>query len=760
MNNRLLIAAFVSICFLSGSCKISSGQGSRYDFSSLDSVIQGWVDKGYYPGASICVVKNDTVIFQKNYRDYTPDTKVYVASAGKWVAAAVIGAVVDRTDLGWDDPVEKWLPEFKDDAKGKILLRQLLSHTSGVRPYLPEPRVDNYNHLDSAVTEILPLDTVFTPGTRFEYGGLAMQIAGRMAEVAMGEEFETLFQELLAQPLEMKNSHFTPINTDGGHAPMLGGGLCTTMNDYLHFLSMIYHDGMYNGKQIISAETVKEMQADQVKGAIIPSKNSDNYVAKGLGQSHNGVYGLGEWRELIDKKTGEAYQISSPGWAGAYPWINKHDKVYGFFISHVAGSSAKEDGFSSFFGSPVISRTVSEILKGKPLVVKQGRINVGNGSLYYEEAGQGEPIIFVHGHSLDHRMWDEQFSVFAKKYHVIRYDLRGYGISSSQTEDYQFMHVEDLVTLMDSLHIKKAHIVGLSLGGFITADMLAYFPDRMLSAFLASGNIRKSKGPSEPMTKEEAKVRDEEIAALKQKGVEVMKKEWFEGLMKSGGSQRERMRVPLWQMIDEWDAWQPMHVEDLVTLMDSLHIKKAHIVGLSLGGFITADMLAYFPDRMLSAFLASGNIRKSKGPSEPMTKEEAKVRDEEIAALKKKGVEVMKKEWFEGLMKSGGSQRERMRVPLWQMIDEWDAWQPLHKEVRVVAGLDAIEELKKSHPAVPALIVEGHSSDNKFSKNPPILEYLPNGKLKIIEDCGHMMNMERPEEFNAALEEFLINIEQ
>lgn len=65
MNNRLLIAAFVSICFLSGSCKISSGQGSRYDFSSLDSVIQGWVDKGYYPGASICVVKNDTVIFRR-----------------------------------------------------------------------------------------------------------------------------------------------------------------------------------------------------------------------------------------------------------------------------------------------------------------------------------------------------------------------------------------------------------------------------------------------------------------------------------------------------------------------------------------------------------------------------------------------------------------------------------------------------------------------------------------------------------------------
>ena len=68
--------------------------------------------------------------------------------------------------------------------------------------------------------------------------------------------------------------------------------------------------------------------------------------------------------------------------------------------------------------------------------------------------------------------------------------------------------------------------------------MLAYFPDRIFICFLASGNIRKSKGPSEPMTPEEARVRDKEIAALKEKGVDVMKKEWFEGLMKSGGSQR------------------------------------------------------------------------------------------------------------------------------------------------------------------------------------------------------------------------------
>ena len=267
---------------------------------------------------------------------------------------------------------------------------------------------------------------------------------------------------------------------------------------------------------------------------------------------------------------------------------------------------------------------------------KSGRIDVGNGSLYYEEAGSGEPVIFVHGHSLDHRMWDEQFAEFAKEYRVIRYDLRGYGASSSQTEDYQFTHVQDLVTLMDSLHIRKAHIVGLSLGGFIGADMLGWFPERIASAFLASGNIRKSKGPSQPMTKEEA---------LK--------------------------------------------------------------------------------------------------------------RDEEITALKVKGVDVMKREWFEGLMNSGGTRKERMRQPLWEMIDDWDAWQPLHKEVRVVAGLDAYEAIKKNRPTVPTLIVEGNSPNNRYSNQPEILKYLPNGKLKVLEDCGHMLNMEQPEAFNATLREFL-----
>ena len=110
-------------------------------------------------------------------------------------------------------------------------------------------------------------------------------------------------------------------------------------------------------------------------------------------------------------------------------------------------------------------------------------------------------------------------------------------------------------------------------------------------------------------------------------------------------------------------------------------------------------------------------------------------------------------------MKSGGSRRERMRKPLWQMIQDWDAWQPLHKEVRVVAGKDAFRQLKTRKPDVPVLIVEGKSPGNKFPEHPEILDYLPNSRMLVLEDCGHMMNMERPEEFNKALREFISKVE-
>jgi CubicO group peptidase (beta-lactamase class C family) len=352
--NRITIFCF----FICGMVSVKSQSVNRYNFSPLDQLVNKWIERNYYPGASVLIAKSDTIVFEKYYGNYTPQTEVYIASAGKWLAAATIAVVVDRTDLSWDDSVEKWLPEFKGDAKGKIKLKQLLSHTSGIPDYLPLPEIDTFKVLKKSVLRIQKMEPVFKAGSRFQYGGLAMQVAGRMAEVASGKDFETLFQDVIAKPLGMKNSHFTPINTAGGHSPMLAGGARTILHDYFNFLKMIAHDGNYNGKQIISKESIAEMQADQVGSAkVLPGE----YIEKAFGLSHPGIYGLGEWREKIDAE-GNAYQISSPGWAGACPWINKKDGIYGFFLTHVVGNAAKKVGFSPFYDAPIISKLTSTII--------------------------------------------------------------------------------------------------------------------------------------------------------------------------------------------------------------------------------------------------------------------------------------------------------------------------------------------------------------------------------------------------------------
>ena len=77
----------------------------------------------------------------------------------------------------------------------------------------------------------------------------------------------------------------------------------------------------------------------------------------------------------------------------------------------------------------------------------------GGGMVYYEERGKGEPLILLHGHSLDRRMWDTQWRDFSARYRTIRLDFRGYGLSSAIREDLHSTHADDVVALMDSLKI-------------------------------------------------------------------------------------------------------------------------------------------------------------------------------------------------------------------------------------------------------------------------------------------------------------------
>jgi pimeloyl-ACP methyl ester carboxylesterase len=113
---------------------------------------------------------------------------------------------------------------------------------------------------------------------------------------------------------------------------------------------------------------------------------------------------------------------------------------------------------------------------------------VGNVRLYYEEVGQGLPLLFVHEFAGDHLSWTPQLSFFARRYRAIAYNARGYP-PSDMPEDpsaySQMIAMEDIKGVLDHLKIDKAHIVGLSMGGYAVLHFGLNHPSRALSITVA-----------------------------------------------------------------------------------------------------------------------------------------------------------------------------------------------------------------------------------------------------------------------------------
>lgn len=108
--------------------------------------------------------------------------------------------------------------------------------------------------------------------------------------------------------------------------------------------------------------------------------------------------------------------------------------------------------------------------------VENGVVEVAGGRLYYEIAGAGEPVVLVHGNFGDRRHWDDQFSAFASRYRVLRYDVRGFGKSSLPVEGVAYADHEDLAELLKHLDIPSAHVVGFSMGSGIAIDFVFAYP--------------------------------------------------------------------------------------------------------------------------------------------------------------------------------------------------------------------------------------------------------------------------------------------
>ena len=109
-------------------------------------------------------------------------------------------------------------------------------------------------------------------------------------------------------------------------------------------------------------------------------------------------------------------------------------------------------------------------------------------SLYYEEAGAGTPILFIHEFGGNHMSWEPQMRFFARRHRCITYAARGYPPSDVPADMEQYSQataVADAVAVLDALGVGRAHIVGLSMGGFATLHFGLRQPGRALSLTIA-----------------------------------------------------------------------------------------------------------------------------------------------------------------------------------------------------------------------------------------------------------------------------------
>jgi pimeloyl-ACP methyl ester carboxylesterase len=121
--------------------------------------------------------------------------------------------------------------------------------------------------------------------------------------------------------------------------------------------------------------------------------------------------------------------------------------------------------------------------------------------LYYEEAGaDGSPVLFIHEFGGNYDAWEPQMSFFARRHRCITYAARGYAPSDIPTDLEKYSQViaaEDAVAVLDALGIEKAHIVGLSMGGFTALHFGLRFPERALSLTVAGAGYGTERATAE-----------------------------------------------------------------------------------------------------------------------------------------------------------------------------------------------------------------------------------------------------------------------
>ena len=303
--------------------------------------LQHLVDENIMAGAVMLVGDKDKVLDLEavgcsDLAAKTPmktDDLFWIASMSKPITAAALLMLVDEGRVKLNDPVKKYIPEFKNLKVAKpdgtlvnpshpITVREILSHTSGMGFLNAKDKhiIDSAPLAESIKNDLLePL--LFDPGTGYKYSNEGIDTAGRIIEIASKMPYEKFLEERLFSPLGMNDTTFFPSTAqlqrlarsyktkkdksgleeaqigylkyplDGpGRYPSPGGGLFSTAQDVARFCQMLANGGTFRGKVFLSKEAVHEMTIKQTGPLVKENYGLGISAQDGTVFGHGGAY--------------------------------------------------------------------------------------------------------------------------------------------------------------------------------------------------------------------------------------------------------------------------------------------------------------------------------------------------------------------------------------------------------------------------------------------------------------------------------------
>ena len=182
-----------------------------------------------------------------------------------------------------------------------------------------------------------------------------------------------------------------------------------------------------------------------------------------------------------------------------------------------------------------------------------GYLTVYGARIHYELAGEGEPVVFVHGFACDLSMWEPQIPDFSSRFHTLRYDARGFGRSSLPGAE-PYGHYHDLAAMIEQLDLAPAHVVGLSRGGSIALNFAITYPRLVRKLVLAGA----SPGPAQAHKVQDSGPNEgyqQLLNVAREQGIDAAKRLYAQSGIFTAAQTNPDALAMVHRMLDDYSGW-------------------------------------------------------------------------------------------------------------------------------------------------------------------------------------------------------------